>query len=78
MVGKLLLFLHSSFLLKSHDDLYGKIESILNYLVSLFTAEWRGHLVLLEQSQNTIELLELLLKKALRSWDIIIKCNWYR
>ena len=69
--------LHSSFSLKSHDNLHGKIGLILNCLVSLSTAEWRGHLVLLGQFQKVIELLELLLKKALRSWEIAMDCSWY-
>jgi len=69
---------HSSFLLKSYDDLHEKIVLILNHLVSLPTAEWRGHLVLLlGQSQKAIELLELLLKKALRSWETTMDCSWY-
>ena len=68
--------MHSSFLLKSHKDLHGKIKLIFNCLVSLLTAEWGGHLSLLGQSQNAMELLELLLKKALKSWDMVIECSW--
>jgi len=70
--------LHSSFLLKSHDNLQRKIGSILSYSVSLLMAKWGSYLALLGQSQKTIELLELLLKSALRFWDIVMECSWYR
>ena len=69
--------LHSSFLLKSHNDLHGKLRSILSHLVSLLTAKWEGHSALLGQSQKAMKLLEFMLKKTLRSWDTAIECNWY-
>jgi len=69
--------LYFSFLLKSYNNLQEKTRSILNYLVSLSITKWEHQLVLLGQFQNTIKLLKLLLKKALRSWNIVIEYNWY-
>jgi len=66
--------LYSLFLLKSHDNLHGKIGKILNFLVSLSTLLWRGHLWLLGQSQNPMELLLFLLKNTL---NIAAGWDWY-
>ena len=49
---------HSSFLLKSYDDLDGDIGIRLNFFMSLSTDTWRGHLVLLGQSQNLMMFIE--------------------
>ena len=69
---------HFSFLLNSHEDLHRKLGFILSYLVSALTTKWGDHLSLLGQFQNEIELLEFLLKKALRPCNIAIECSWKR
>ena len=66
--------LYSLFLLKSHDNLHGKIGKILNFLVSLSTLLWRSYLWLLGQSQNLMELLSFLLKNTL---NIAADWDWY-
>lgn len=69
---------HFSFLLDSHDDLLRNVRSILRCFVSLSTNKCGDHLMLSEQSQNSITLLRFLLKNFFRSLDIAIECNWYR
>ena len=68
----------SFFLLNFYDDLPDKTKIILRYFNFLSTERWRDHLLLLGQSQNEIELLKFLLKKPLRSLDMVIECNWYQ
>ena len=69
--------LHFSSLLNSHDDLLGSIWSILRYFDSLLTSKCGDHLMLSGQSQKLIELLGLLLKNFLRSFNMVINCSWY-
>jgi len=71
------ILLHLLFLSKSQDDLYGSKGIRLNFFISLLTIEWRGHLLLLEQSQNLIEFEWFLLKKDLSSFNITIDWSWY-
>ena len=67
---------YSSFLLKSHDNLHGKFRMQLKCWISLSTTERWVHLTLLGHFQKAIELLEFLLKKALRSCEIVMDCSW--
>ena len=60
---------YSFFLLKSQDDLQGKIRVKLNFFVSLSTAAWRPQLQL-GQFQNSMELLLLYLKNFLSLQEI--------
>ena len=46
------------------------------YFDFLSTNKYEDHLILSEQSQKVIGSLEFLLKKYLRSLDIIIECSW--
>lgn len=48
-----------------------------NFFVSLSTNIWRGHLLLLGQSQNLTEFDECLLKNNWRSLEIAINYCWY-
>jgi len=50
-----IILLHSLFLSKSQNVLHGNRGVRLNFFVSLLTTEWRGQLLLLGQSQNSIE-----------------------
>ena len=68
--------LHSLFLSKSQDDLHGNKGVKLNIFVSLSTMEWRGQLLLLGQSQNSMEFEGCLLKNSLRSFDMAINWCW--
>jgi len=61
---------HSFFLLKSQDDLQGKIKVKLNFFVSLLIAAWRSQLQQLGQFQNSMELLLLHLKNFLSLQEI--------
>ena len=56
----LMMLLHSSFLLKSHDSLQGSSRERLNFFMSLSTIWWWSHLLLLGQSQNSMAFIECL------------------
>ena len=48
-----------------------------NFFVSLSTVSWRDHLQLLEQSQNSMELLLSFLKNSLDyNWMNLIQVQW--
>ena len=72
----LIIISHFSFLLNSHDILLGRTGPTLRYFDFLSTNKYEDHLILSEQSQKVIGSLEFLLKKYLRSLDIIIECSW--
>ena len=59
------------FLLKSQDNLQGKIGVKLNCFISLLIAVWRPQLQQLGQSQSLMELLLLCLKNFLSSQEIV-------
>lgn len=65
------------FLPKSHDVLYGSSSVRLNYFVFLSTNAWRGHLLSLGQSQNSMVFDDCLLKNKWRFLEIAIDCCWY-
>ena len=67
---------HFSFLLNSHDNFQGRIGSIWSCFDSLSTIRCGDHLMLLRQSQKLIELFEFFLKRALRSFDMVIEWRW--
>ena len=52
--------------------------SICRYLDSLSTRMCGDHLTLSRQPQKSIKSLGFLLKNPLRSFDIVMKCSWYR
>ena len=66
----------TSSLLNSHNDLLASIWSILRYFDFLLTSKCGDHLILSGQSQKLIELLGLLLKNFLRSFNMAIDCRW--
>ena len=61
--------LYLSFLLTSYDNFLGNIGLILRCFISLSTSGCGDHLMESGQSQNSMILLQLLLKKALRSFN---------
>ena len=65
------------FLLKSQDNLQGKIGVKLNCFISLLIAVWRPQLQQLGQSQSLMELLLLCLKNFLSSQEIVAELAWY-
>ena len=71
----LMILSHSSFLLKSHNNLPGYKGIRLNFFVSLSTTAWRCY-SFLGQSQNSMVLSEWLLKNVWSSLDIAIVCCW--
>ena len=66
----------SFFLLKYHEFLHRNSGIRLKDLVSLSTLSWRTHLRQLGYSQNSMELLLLLLKKSWRSERIVADMVW--
>ena len=70
--------MYSSFLLNYYDDLLRSMKSILKYFVSLLTNICRNYLILSRQFQNSMMLLESLLKNFFRFFNIVIEYNWYR
>jgi len=70
--------LYSSFLLNSYDDLLGSMGSILGHFDSLLTNKCGNYMILSRQFQKSIELLKSLLKNFLRSFNIVMECNWYK
>jgi len=59
------------FQLTFHNNLLGNMRSILRCFVCLLTNNYGNHLMESEQSQNSM----VLLKKLLKSFDIMMKCN---
>ena len=72
----LMIMLLSLFLQKSYEILQGEIGVGLNDLVSLSTSLWNLHLRRLGHSQNSMELLWLLLKKSRNLLRMAAECNW--
>ena len=72
----LMILLHFSFLLQSHNFLLWYSGIRLNFLFFLSTTVWRCYLSL-GQFQNSIVLFSQFLKNTLRSLDIVIVCCWY-
>ena len=72
----LIILLHSSFLLKSHDVFAGDIGIRLNFFILLSTNACKNYLASLGQSQNSMMLDGCLLKNNLRSSRTAIDCCW--
>ena len=74
----LIMLLHSSFLLKSHDDLLEYKRMRLNFFVSLSTSLCKCQLLSLEQSQNLTLLFDCSPKNLWKYFDITIVWFWNR
>ena len=62
-----------TFLLKSQENLHGKIGVRSNFFVSLLTVKYKPYLQWLGQSQNLIELLIPFLKNSLSLQEMAAK-----
>ena len=73
----LIMLSYHYFLSKFHDVLHGSSSIRLNYFVFLSTNTWRGHLLSLGQSQNSMVFDSCLFKNKWKSLETAIDCCWY-